>query len=50
MILHPDNSGSLGMTLVKTLARQLEADLNVTQNKWTEFVITFPVVNPDNQP
>ncbi len=44
----PDNfsiaqSGSLGMTLIKTLTKQLEGELNIVQDEWTKFEITFPI-------
>lgn len=36
---------SLGMTLVLTLTKQLEGDINHTQNGDTIFEITFPLIN-----
>lgn len=35
---------SMGMSLIKTLARQLEGTCKVTQNGWTVFEIRFPAV------
>ena len=36
---------SMGMTLIKTLTRQLEGSYNVTQNGRTVFEIRFPIAN-----
>lgn len=37
-----DNAQSLGMTLLKTLTKQLNGDINISsKNGWTEFTITF---------
>jgi PAS domain S-box-containing protein len=33
---------SMGMTLVKTLTRQIQGTLNITSDEWTRFEITFP--------
>lgn len=38
-----DESKSLGMTLVKTLTMQLEGELEISQNGWTKFEVTFPI-------
>lgn len=38
-----DGSGSLGMTLVKTLTKQLQGKIDIEQNEWTEFEIVFPI-------
>lgn len=38
-----DNSSSLGITLINTLATQLEGEVEVTQNGWTTFAVTFPL-------
>lgn len=38
-----ETSQSLGMTLVKTLTKQLDGDIKITQNGWTKFEITFPL-------
>ncbi len=38
-----DESQSLGMTLVKTLVSQLEGELEISQNEWTKFEVTFPL-------
>jgi len=37
------NGESLGTTLIQTLADQLEGKIEVSQNGWTEFRISFPV-------
>lgn len=42
-----DKDQSLGMTLVLTLTKQLEGDINFTQNGNTTFEVTFPVANRD---
>ena len=44
-----DRMGSLGMTLVQTLARQLNANLEVSCDEWTTFSVTFPVYDRDSQ-
>ncbi|WP_138430641.1 PAS domain-containing sensor histidine kinase [Fodinibius saliphilus] len=36
-------SNSLGMTLVKTLTQQLEGEINISEDKWTKFEISFQV-------
>lgn len=36
-----NNTQSLGMTLVKTFSRQIEANVNVMQNGWTTFMVDF---------
>ncbi|NGP88404.1 PAS domain-containing sensor histidine kinase [Fodinibius halophilus] len=36
-------SSSLGMTLVKTLTQQLEGEIDISQNGWTKFGISFQV-------
>jgi|GEM_PF-2762010 len=37
------NGESLGTTLIQTLTDQLEGKIEVNQNGWTEFKISFPV-------
>lgn len=39
-----DSKGSLGMTLIKTLTKQLKGELEITQNEWTTFEIRFPLM------
>jgi len=39
-----DNQQSLGMTLIKTLIKQLEGELEILpDDKWTTFQVTFPL-------
>jgi PAS domain S-box-containing protein len=38
-----ENSGSLGMTLIKTLSSQLDGTIDISQDEWTTFKITFPI-------
>jgi PAS domain S-box-containing protein len=37
-----ENSNSLGMTLIKTLSSQLDGTIDISQDEWTTFKITFP--------
>lgn len=39
-----EDSQSMGMSLIKTLTRQLEGTYNIKQNEWTIFEIRFPAV------
>lgn len=38
-----EDSRTLGMTLVRTLTNQLEGEINISQNRWKKFEITFPL-------
>ena len=37
-----DEQASMGMTLVRTLTRQVQGKLKITSDEWTRFEITFP--------
>jgi two-component sensor histidine kinase len=39
---HDNSSDSLGLTLVKTLARQIEAEISITNDGGTEIEVSFP--------
>jgi PAS domain S-box-containing protein len=36
---------SMGMTLVKTLTRQIQGEMTITSDEWTRFEITFPPID-----
>ena len=38
---NPEESDSLGMTLIKVLIQKINGSLEITSDEWTSFNITF---------